>query len=70
MKEISIQGKITRIKWKINLRYGKKVYIAKKVHVYMLHQLNPLLETNLFLARSTFLPAQASLWPERSVEAM
>ena len=35
---------------------------------YILHRLNPLLETKLsfFLVRSTFLAAHASLWPERS----
>ena len=35
---------------------------------YTLHRLNPLLGTKLwfFLARSMFLPAHASLWPERS----
>ena len=45
-----------------------KVINTKKVHVYMLHRLNPLLGTKLgfFPARSTFLLAHASLWPERS----
>ena len=35
---------------------------------YILHRLKPLLGTDLgfFLVRSTFLPAQASPWPERS----
>ena len=37
----------------------------------MLHQLKPLFGTNYayILARSTFLAAHASLWPERSVAA-
>ena len=35
---------------------------------YILHRLNPLLGTKLglFLVRSTFVPADASLWLERS----
>ena len=35
---------------------------------YILHRINPLLGTKLgfFLVRSTFVPAHASLWPERS----
>ena len=47
----------------------KKVYRSLKIHVYMLHQLKPLLGTKLgfSLARSTCLLAHASLWPERSV---
>ena len=44
---------------------------AKKFMItcdYILHQLKPLLGTKLgfFLARSPFLLAHASLWPERS----
>ena len=42
--------------------------LEKSTCGYILHRLNPLLGTKLgfFLARSTFLPAHASFWPERS----
>ena len=40
-------GENAKIKWKNILKYGKiKFIIAKKVHVYMLYQLNLLLGTN------------------------
>ena len=58
MKNIRKMNKIQKV---------KSIY-TRQVHVYMLHRLNPLLgkKLGLFSARSTFLLAHASLWPERS----
>ena len=68
MKEVFRKRKLVKY-----IGIVKKIHInISEVHVYVwLHIesiINPLLGTKLgfFLVRSTFPPAHASLWPERS----
>ena len=68
MKDISIHGKGTRIKWKNILKYRKIKFIMLKFSCLHAASIKTTVgnELSLFLTRSTFLSALASVWPERS----